>query len=48
LSGGCNPRILKFAVDESQVVINQTDLEASVKYFVEENWEPVDTGAGVK
>ncbi|HLC00445.1 MAG TPA: Fe-S-containing protein [Candidatus Bathyarchaeia archaeon] len=48
LSGGCNPRILKFAVDESQVVINQTELEASVKYFVEENWEPVDTGAGVK
>jgi len=33
LPGGCNPRVLKFRVDGSQVVVDLVELEASAKSF---------------
>ncbi len=33
LPGGCNPRVLEFTVDDTNVVIDLAELEASVKYF---------------
>jgi len=33
LPGGCNPRVLKFRVDDTSVAIDLVELEASAKYF---------------